>query len=84
VQERRRYTPLGWTQRYEVNETDALCALDGADEWLVGVACGADGRTRAHVDPEAIPWTALREGLCQPLYSGRIDVPFDQGPPPCD
>jgi dynein heavy chain 1 len=78
VQERRRYTPLGWTKRYEFSEADAFCALDVIDEWLDNVSGTGDGRQRAHIDPEAIPWEALRTLLCQSLYGGRVDVLFDQ------
>jgi dynein heavy chain 1 len=80
VQERRRYCPLGWTKRYEFSEADAMCAIDVIDEWLDGVSgSGAgEGRFRPHVDPAKIPWAALRTLLCQSLYGGRVDVPFDQ------
>lgn len=78
VQERKRYTPLGWTKKYEFSESDALCALDVIDEWLDGISVGADGKSRAHVDPSSIPWEAFRTLLSQSLYGGRVDDPFDQ------
>ena len=73
VQERLRYSPLGWTKRYEFSEADAACALDVIDEWVDEVA-----GPRAHVAPEDLPWPALRTLLSQSLYGGRIDNPFDQ------
>jgi dynein heavy chain 1 len=73
VQERLRYAPFGWTKRYEFSETDAACALDVIDQWVNDVA-----GSRTHVDPEQLPWQALRTMLSQSLYGGRIDNPFDQ------
>jgi len=73
VQERLRYSPLGWTKRYEFSEADAACALDVIDEWVDEVA-----GPRAHVAPEDLPWRALSTLLSQSLYGGRIDNPFDQ------
>jgi len=73
VQERLRYVPLGWTKRYEFNETDAACALDMIDEWIHEVAAG-----RAHVNPEDLPWQAIKTLVSESLYGGRIDHPFDQ------
>lgn len=73
VQERLRYAPLGWTKRYEFSEADAACSLDVVDQWLDEVA-----GSRAHINPEDIPWQALRTLLSQSLYGGRVDHPFDQ------
>jgi hypothetical protein len=75
VQERLRYTPLGWTKRYEFSEADAACSLDVIDEWVDSVSAGG---TKAHVNPRDLPWQALRTLLSQSLYGGRIDNPFDQ------
>lgn len=73
VQERLRYTPLGWTKRYEFNEADANCALDVIDQWVDELA-----GPRAHINPIDLPWQALRTLLSQSLYGGRIDHLFDQ------
>jgi len=73
VQERLRYAPLGWTKRYEFSEADAACSLDVIDQWLDDVA-----GSRAHINPEDIPWQALRTLLSQSLYGGRVDHPYDQ------
>lgn len=32
ILERLRFTPLGWTKRYEFNEADQRCALETIDE----------------------------------------------------
>jgi len=34
VQERLRYTPIGWSKVYPFNEADQRCTLDCVDEWL--------------------------------------------------
>jgi len=73
VQERLRYVPLGWTKKYEFSEADASCALDVIDEWVDEL-----GGTRAHINPEDLPWQAMRTILSQSVYGGRIDHPFDQ------
>lgn len=73
VHERLRYTPLGWTKHYEFTEADTACSLDVIDQWV-----DATAGTRAHVDPAALPWQALRVLLSQSLFGGRIDHPFDQ------
>ena len=78
ILERKRYTPLGWTKKYEFSEADALCALDVIDEWIDSVSGSGDGRNRAHIDPTTVPWSALRTLLKESLYGGRVDDPFDQ------
>lgn len=73
IQERLRYLPMGWTKKYEFNETDASCALDVIDQWVDDLA-----GSRAHINPEELPWQALRTLLSQSIYGGRVDHPFDQ------
>lgn len=55
VQERLRYTPIGWSKFYEFNEADFKCSLLCIDEWLDSM-----GKGRKNVDPDKIPWDALR------------------------
>ena len=38
VQERLTYTPLGWSKKYEFNESDLRCACDTLDIWIESVA----------------------------------------------
>lgn len=38
LQERLRYAPLGWTKKYEFNESDLKMACDTLDTWLDNVA----------------------------------------------
>lgn len=72
VQERLRYTPIGWSKFYEFNEADLKCTLDCIDEWLDSM-----GKARKNVDPDKIPWDALRTLIAQSVYGGKIDNDFD-------
>ena len=36
VRERLRYTPLGWSKHYEINESDLRFACDTIDQWIHG------------------------------------------------
>lgn len=38
LQERLRYSPLGWSKKYEFNESDLRMACDTLDTWLESVA----------------------------------------------
>ncbi|XP_019853431.1 PREDICTED: cytoplasmic dynein 1 heavy chain 1-like isoform X1 [Amphimedon queenslandica] len=73
LQERLRYAPLGWTKKYEFNESDLRMACDTLDTWLDTVAQG-----RTNLPPDKIPWSAFRTLLSQCIYGGRIDNDFDQ------
>jgi dynein heavy chain 1 len=72
IQERLRYTPLGWSKKYEFNESDLKCSLDAIDEWVELVAQG-----KSNVAPDKIPWVALRKLVGGIFYGGRIDNEFD-------
>ncbi len=71
--ERLRYTPLGWSKPFEFNDSDAEAALDIIDGWVTQVAKG-----RANVDPQQLPWDAIRSLLSQSVYGGKIDNAPDQ------
>jgi len=72
VQERLRYTPIGWSKVYEFNESDQRCTLDCIDEWI-----DCMGKNRTNVDPDKIPWDALRTLISQSVFGGKIDNEFD-------
>ena len=38
IQERLRYAPLGWSKKYEFNESDLRCGCDTLDVWIDTVA----------------------------------------------
>lgn len=73
VQERLRYAPLGWSKRYDFNDSDMSAAFGTIDIWLSSVAKG-----RANIDPAAIPWDAVKTLIKQSVYGGRVDSDFDQ------
>ncbi len=59
--------PYGWSEQYEFTESDAIHALDVID-LLVSDACGK----KQNVDPEKLPWEAIRTILCKGVFSGRF------------
>ncbi|SPO29649.1 cytoplasmic dynein heavy chain 2 [Ustilago trichophora] len=71
--ERLRYTPLGWSKPFEFNDSDAEAALDIIEGWVSQIAKG-----RANVDPQQLPWDAIRSLLKQSVYGGKIDNAPDQ------
>ncbi|XP_071963522.1 cytoplasmic dynein 1 heavy chain 1-like [Antedon mediterranea] len=73
IQERLVYSPLGWSKKYEFNESDLRCACDTLDVWLDMAAKG-----RSNLSPDKVPWNAFRTLLSQCIYGGRIDNDFDQ------
>jgi dynein heavy chain 1 len=73
VQERLRYTPIGWSKTYEFNQSDQRCVLDCVDEWLDSM-----GQGREAIDPDKIPWDALRTLISESIFGGKIDNAFDQ------
>ena len=73
IQERLRYIPAGWTESYEFTESDALHALDAIDS-LVKDASGG----KYNIDPDKIPWDAIRVTLCKGIFGGRVTNNVDQ------
>ncbi|TPX59802.1 hypothetical protein PhCBS80983_g02245 [Powellomyces hirtus] len=73
VQERLRYTPLGWSKTYEFNDSDQSMALMVIDKWIDSASQG-----RANIAPEKIPWNAIKTLIKQTVYGGKIDNEFDQ------
>lgn len=63
--ERLRYAPVGFSKTYEFNDSDAESALNTIDAWMQIV-----GKGRSNVDPEKIPFAALRSLLKQAVYGG--------------
>jgi len=73
IQERLRYIPSGWTEAYDFTEADAQHALDVIDKLLDDASRG-----RHTVDPEKLPWDAIRATLCKGIFGGRITKDVDQ------
>ena len=65
--------PTGWSEKYEFTEADATHALDVIDS-LVDDACGK----RQNLDPEKLPWEAIRSTLCKGVFGGRVINDSDQ------
>ncbi|GAM24388.1 hypothetical protein SAMD00019534_075630 [Acytostelium subglobosum LB1] len=72
IQERLRYIPIGWTKVFEYNDADLRGALDAIDYWVDLYSKG-----RSNIDPDKIPWVAVRTILGQTIYGGRVDNEFD-------
>ena len=70
--ERLRYIPIGWTKSYEFNEADQRCAIDLIDECIDQVAGSS-----ANIDPNLIPWQAIKVILTQNIYGAKIDNEYD-------
>jgi dynein heavy chain 1 len=73
IQERLRFMPHGWIEQYEFTEADAIHALDVIDS-LVTDACGK----KSNIDPEKLPWEAIRTTLCKGVFGGRVTNDSDQ------
>ena len=73
VQERLRYVPSGWSEKYEFTEADANHALDVIDS-LIRDMCG----DKDSLDPEKLPWDAIRSTLRKGVFGGRVTQPADQ------
>merc|ERR550532_778660 len=73
VQERLRYSPLGWAKYYEFTESDLRVACDTLDTWIEATALG-----RTNLPPDRVPWKAILTLLSQCIYGGKIDNVFDQ------
>jgi dynein heavy chain 1 len=72
IGERLRYVPIGWSKYYEFNEADQRCAMDALDEWL-----DLFGKDKNNIDPDKIPWDAIRTIISQSMYGGKIDNEYD-------
>jgi len=73
IQERLRFMPNGWREKYGFTEADAIHALDVIDS-LVEDNCGK----KANLDPERLPWEAIRTTLRKGVFGGRITSDADQ------
>ncbi|KAL3939676.1 MAG: hypothetical protein SGBAC_005637 [Bacillariaceae sp.] len=73
IQERLRYVPQGWSEKYEFTEADATHALDVIDALIKDMSSEADS-----LDPEKLPWDAIRSTLRKGVFGGRVTQPVDQ------
>lgn len=73
LQERLRFIPKGWCEKYEFMESDITYALDIIDELFSHASKG-----RQQLDPTNLPWLALRTILSHDIYGGRISQDIDR------
>jgi len=73
IQERLRYTPIGWSKKYEFNESDQRGSLDAVDEWITK----ATKEMSDNIDPQEIPLVAIRALLSETIYGGKVDNEYD-------
>eukprot|EP00980_Cylindrotheca_fusiformis_P017634 scaffold5529_cov117-Cylindrotheca_fusiformis.AAC.11 len=73
IQERLRYVPQGWSEKYEFTEADAIHALDVIDALIKDM--GSEAGT---LDPERLPWDAIRSTLRMGVFGGRVTQDVDQ------
>ena len=69
--ERLRYTPIGWSKRYEFNESDLKCAMDVVDRLIDKKGA------RTNISLDAIPWKAIQRIVTENVYGGKIDNIYD-------
>lgn len=71
IQERLRYVPSGWSEKYEFTEADASHGLDVIDSLIKDMGGGS-------LDPEKLPWDAIRSTLRKGVFGGRVTQTVDQ------
>lgn len=69
--ERLRYTPTGWSKRYEFSEADLRCALEIIDEFV-----DLQGQ-RQNLATDQIPFQALQSVITENIYGGKVDNQYD-------
>ncbi|KAF5116137.1 hypothetical protein DV495_001276 [Geotrichum candidum] len=68
IQERERFTPIGWTKIYDFNDSDFESGLFVVDSWINSIS-----KNRSNISPLAIPWQAIQRLLTDIVYGGKID-----------
>ncbi|VDD74961.1 unnamed protein product [Mesocestoides corti] len=68
LQERRCFIPQGWTKFYEFTLVDIRAAADILNRLFPPTTSKT---------PASAPWSSIRGLLCNAIYGGRMDNPFD-------
>ncbi|KAJ2996813.1 hypothetical protein HDV02_006191 [Globomyces sp. JEL0801] len=71
--ERTRYLPIGWTKKYDFNDSDFELAAALINVWFDRVS-----QNKSNIDPKNIPWNALTSLISQTVYGGKINSLVDQ------
>jgi dynein heavy chain 1 len=74
IQERLRYVPMGWSEPYEFTESDPTHALDVIDR----LTEENPGGKQSMLDPEKLPWDAIRSTLIRGVFGGRVTESVDE------
>lgn len=69
--ERLRYTPTGWTKRYEFSEGDLISSINTLDSLLNTIDYGEN------ISLEKIPFNRVGSIISNNIYGGKIDNEFD-------
>lgn len=70
--ERLRYTPTGWTKRYEFSEGDLISSISTLDAILDSLDSGEN------ISLDKIPFDRIGTIVANNIYGGKIDNEFDQ------
>lgn len=73
IQERLRYSPISFTQLYDINDSDFTAGLTVIKKLFEPLI--SKGRT--NVDPNSIPWHELQYLIGEITYGGKINVKSD-------
>ncbi|KAF5093945.1 hypothetical protein D0Z00_003775 [Geotrichum galactomycetum] len=68
IQERERFTPIGWSKIYDFNDSDFESGLFVVDSWINSIS-----KNRSNISPLAIPWQAIQRLFTDIVYGGKID-----------
>ena len=67
IQERLHYAPLGWSKKYEFNESDLRMACDTLDTWLETVSQVRPRSSKLRV--KAVPSSCIHTYICQIVWT---------------
>ena len=70
--ERLRYTPTGWSKKYEFAEGDLISSINTIDSLLAQMEFGEN------IPVDKIPFQRIRNIISNNIYGGKIDNEFDQ------
>lgn len=72
VQQRLRYAPISFTQKYDINDSDFTAGVCVLDKLLQPLQAG-----KTNVSPDTIPWPEIRYLIGEVTYGGKINSKDD-------